>query len=232
MDRSRYVAPNAFERRFYQGAQRIVEGWNRRYWLTTVHYEEEMPAPPYILAPTHRSNIDTLLVGSITRDPMTYMAKSGVFANPVFAKLARLLGGFPVERDGTDREAVEIAQAALLSGSSLVVFPEGTRRRGAAVENLEEGASYLALKTGVPIIPVGIAGSERAMPVGSSFIYPSLIAIEVGPALFPLSVRTGEIAGARMRRSEITRLTTRLTDELNRLRQQASRERVRMCSTL
>jgi 1-acyl-sn-glycerol-3-phosphate acyltransferase len=232
MDRSRYVAPTAFERRFYQGAQRIVEGWNRRYWLTTVHYEEPMPSPPYILAPTHRSNIDTLLVGSITRDPMTYMAKAGVFANPVFAKLVRLLGGFPVDRDGTDRDAVEVAQAALLAGSSLVVFPEGTRRRGMVVEKLEEGASYLALKAGVPIVPVGIAGSEMAMPVGSSLIYPSLIAVEVGPPLSPLSVRTGNISGGRMRRSEITRLTSQLTDELNRLRAQADAERLRLRSTL
>lgn len=100
------------------------------------------------------------------------------------------------------------------------------------VEKLEEGASYLALKAGVPIVPVGIAGSEMAMPVGSSFIYPSLIAIEVGPPLFPLSVRTGDISGGRMRRSEITRLTSQLTDELNRLRAQADAERLRMRSTL
>lgn len=232
MDRTRYIAPSAFERRFYQGAQRTVEGWNRHFWLATVHYETPMPQPPYILAPTHRSNIDTLLVGSITRDPMTYMAKSGVFVNPIFAKLLRLLGGFPVDRDGTDRDAVEIAQAALLSGSSLVVFPEGTRRRGAKVENLEEGASYLALKAMVPIVPVGISGSEQAMPVGARFIYPAPIAIEVGASLMPLSVRSGNVSAARVRRSEITRLTEQLQSELNRLRTQAEHERVRLRSTL
>ncbi|WP_298211637.1 lysophospholipid acyltransferase family protein [Ferrimicrobium sp.] len=232
MDRSRYVAPSTFERRFYQGAQRIVETWNRRYWLTTVHYENPMPKPPYILAPTHRSNIDTLLVGSITRDPMTYMAKSGVFSHPVLAKLLRLLGGFPVDRDGTDRDAVEIAQAALLAGSSLVVFPEGTRRRGAMVEDLEEGAAYLALKAMVPIVPVGIAGSERAMPVGATFVYPAPIAIEVGPALMPLSARSSSLVGSRVRRSEITRLTLQLMAELNRLRAQAEHERGRLRSTL
>jgi len=232
MDRSRYIAPSTFERRFYQGAQRIVEGFNARYWMTTVHYEETMPPPPYILAPTHRSNIDTLLVGSVTGDPMTYMAKSGVFANPVLARLLRLLGGFPVDRDGTDRDAVEIAQAALASGSSLVVFPEGTRRRGMLVTDLEEGASYLALKARVPIVPVGIYGSELAMPIGAKGLYPAPIAIEVGRAVFPLSVRQGELTTTRTRRSEITRLTLLITDELNRLRAQAKRQRTLLLRTL
>ncbi|WP_298447697.1 1-acyl-sn-glycerol-3-phosphate acyltransferase [Ferrimicrobium sp.] len=232
MDQSRYVAPTNFERWFYKGAQRLVEAFNRYTWLTTVHYEEAMPPPPYLLAPTHRSNIDTLLVGSVTRDPMTYMAKSGLFVNPAIAQLLRLLGGFPVDRGGTDRGAVEVAQAALVAGSSLVVFPEGTRRRGSVVEDLEEGVAYLALKAQVPIVPVGIAGSERAMPIGAKLIYPGAIAIEVGRAIYPLSVRTGEVAGGRTRRSEISRLTDILTNELNRLRNEAQHQRVMLLQTL
>jgi len=222
--RSRYLAPSAFEVGFYRFAQRVVEAFNARYWSVSVRYEAPMPARPFILAPTHRSNIDTVLVGSITREPMTYMAKSGVFVNPLVGRFLRLLGGFPVDREATDREAVELATEALRAGAGLVVFPEGTRRRGPRVAEIEEGASYLALKAGVPIVPAGIAGSDEAMPIGSARLRRVPIAIVVGVPIWPSVVRE-EPGGSRVRRSEIRALTTILEGELDRLLAVARRDR-------
>ncbi len=219
MSEDAYTEPTRFERGFYHGAQLIVKGFNRAFWQASVNYEEQLPLPPYILSPTHRSNIDTLLVGSITGDRMTYMAKSGIFVNPAVTRFLRLLGGFPVDRGATDRRAVEIAQGALESGSSLVVYPEGTRRRGGRVAAIEEGAAFLALRAGVPIVPVGIAGTDRAMPKGVPMIFPVPVAIEVGRAVYPGSVR--EAATARVKRSEIRTLTDILEGELNRLMERA-----------
>jgi len=224
VSRSRYVAPSAFEVGFYRFAQRVVEGFNRRYWSVAVRYEAPMPARPFILAPTHRSNIDTLLVGSITREPMTYMAKSGVFTNPVVARFLRLLGGFPVHREATDREAVELATEALRAGAGLVVFPEGTRRRGPRVAEIEEGASYLALKAQVPIVPAGIAGSDEAMQIGSARLRRVSISIVVGAPIWPNVVRQ-EPGGTRVRRSDIRALTQVIEGELDRLLAAARRDR-------
>ena len=57
-------------------------------------------------------------------------------------------------------------------GEPLVLFPEGERKCGPIVQPLFDGAAYIAVKAGVPIVPVGIGGSERAMPKGAKFIYP------------------------------------------------------------
>jgi 1-acyl-sn-glycerol-3-phosphate acyltransferase len=73
------------------------------------------------------------------------------------------LGGFPVARDGTDRKAVRDSMAMLQSGEKLAVFPEGTRQNGPKIQPLQPGAAYLALRAGVPIVPIGIAGSEEIL---------------------------------------------------------------------
>ena len=60
----------------------------------------------------------------------------------------------------------------LEAGEPLVLFPEGERKSGPIVQPLFDGATYVAVKAGVPIVPVGIGGSERAMPKGAKFIFP------------------------------------------------------------
>ncbi len=217
---------SAVQRGFYRFAREVVRGWNRALFAVEVGFEAALPPPPYLLAPTHRSNLDTPLIGSITGDPMAYMAKAGVMEAPLFGSLLRLLGGFAVHRDATDRDAVELALGALASGTSLVVFPEGTRRRGPRVVDIEEGAAYLALRADVPLVPAAIAGSERAMPPGAPFILPAPVAIEVGAPLWPGEART--LWGRRVRRSDVAHLSARLEDELNRLlvKARASRRRI------
>ncbi|MHB8191292.1 MAG: lysophospholipid acyltransferase family protein [Ferrimicrobium sp.] len=231
MSQDRYMPPTVFARRFYSGARQIVAGWNRLYWSVVIEFREPLPPPPYILSPTHRSNIDTLIIGSITSDPMTYMAKSGVFINPAVSRILRLLGGFPVNRDATDRDAVMIASGALESGSSLVVYPEGTRRMGPAVSRIEEGASYLSLRNGVPIVPVGIAGSDLAMAKGSSLVWPTPIAVVVGRPRYPGETRIlgeGQSVARRVARSEIRRSSEILRLELEGLLEAARSNRARL----
>ncbi|MEY4251507.1 MAG: hypothetical protein RL691_388, partial [Actinomycetota bacterium] len=66
------------------------------------------------------------------------------------------LGAFPVTRGSADREALKRCIAVLEAGEPLVLFPEGTRQSGPIVQPLFDGAAYVAVKAGVPIIPVGI----------------------------------------------------------------------------
>ncbi len=71
-----------------------------------------------------------------------------------------------------DREALRTCEEALREGEPVVLFPEGTRQSGPAVQPLFEGASFVAARAGVPIVPVGIGGSEWAMPKGKKRILP------------------------------------------------------------
>ena len=70
----------------------------------------------------------------------------------------------PCEPVRADREALQRCQAVLTGGEPLVMFPEGTRRSGTEGQELKDGVAYLALRAGCPVVPVGIGGSECAMP--------------------------------------------------------------------
>ena len=100
----------------------------------------------------------------MTRGAIRFMGKAEVFKIPVLGAFFTALGGFPVARDGTDRKArARLDGDAARRASRLAVFPEGTRQHGPKIQPLQPGAAYLALRAGVPIVPVGIAGSEEIL---------------------------------------------------------------------
>ena len=99
----------------------------------------------------------------LSRRPLRYMGKASLFRIPVAGAFFRKLGGFEVARDGTDRKALRDSIAMLQAGEVLLVYPEGTRQHGPKIQPLQPGAAYLALRAGVPIVPVGIAGSEEIL---------------------------------------------------------------------
>lgn len=162
---------------------------------------------PYILAPTHRSYLDWLIVARVTRRRLRYIVKAEVWRSKAVGRLIEALGAFPVNRSGADREALERCQAVLEQGEPLVMFPEGTRRSGPTVGELREGVAYLALRTGAPIIPVGLSGTEEAMPRGSSLPRPRHVDIVIGAPIRPPAREGGE--GARK-----ARVSRRATAEL------------------
>src|ERR1700690_1752399 len=150
--------------RFYRWARPIVAGIPRRLWRARVSGEENVPkSGGYILAPSHRSMMDIPFSAGVTPRRLRFMDKASLFSVPVLGTLFRWLGGFPVARDGTDRKAVRESVEMLQAGEVLLVDPEGTRQHGPKIQPLQPGAAYLALRAGVPIIPVGIAGSEEIL---------------------------------------------------------------------
>jgi 1-acyl-sn-glycerol-3-phosphate acyltransferase len=98
-----------------------------------------------------------------------------------------------------------------------VLFPEGTRKEGTAVEPLHDGAAFIAARTGATIVPVGIAGSERAMPVGAKLPRLARIQIVVGA---PIAPPTSE---GRVSRSQINEKTEELRRELEAVYAEARR---------
>src|SRR5262249_19814649 len=124
---------------------------------------EKMPAGGFVLAPSHRSMMDIPFIAWTTPRRIRYMGKAPLFRIPVLGWLFTLLGGFPVERDGNDRKALRETIAMLEAGDVVLVYPEGSRQHGPKIAPLQPGAAYLALRAGVPIVPVGIAGSEEIL---------------------------------------------------------------------
>ena len=88
-----------------------------------------------------------------------------------------------MHRGSPDREALTALIRIVDAGEPLVIFPEGTRQSGQLVQELFDGPAYVQARTGVPIVPVGIGGSEAAMPKGAKFIRPRKIVLKIGEPL-------------------------------------------------
>jgi 1-acyl-sn-glycerol-3-phosphate acyltransferase len=144
---------------------------------------------------------------------MRFVGKESMWRFRWSAWLFDGMGGFPVHRSGADRQALRLCEAALRYGDPVVIFPEGTRKTGPAVTDLFEGAAFLATRTGAPIIPVGIGGSARAMPLGARYLRPGKVTVIVGRPLRP----PPRPAGGRGVRRQVHELTDELQAELQRL---------------
>jgi 1-acyl-sn-glycerol-3-phosphate acyltransferase len=190
----------------------VLLGFFRPYTRLSVEGTERVPSSgAFVLAPVHRSFADFALVAAVTRRPMRFMAKDSLWDNRVLAALLNRLGAFPVHRGTVDRQALRRSVEVLEGGEPLVIFPEGTRRSGPVVEDLFEGAAYVAARAGVPLVPVGIGGSERMMQKGKKLPRPTRVHIVVGdPILVPTE-------GGRSARSAVHRLTMELQKQLQSL---------------
>ncbi len=118
---------------------------------------------PLIVVANHLSNADPPLVaGWLTPAlgrQMHILAKEALFVGPVGA-LLRGLGATPVRSGGSDIEAFRVAQAVLQRGEVLCIFPEGTRSRTGMMGEARPGVAMLAIRLGVPVLPVGISGTD------------------------------------------------------------------------
>lgn len=201
-------------RLWYDFVRGIVACFCRLYWRAGIEGTEHVPSTgPFILAPVHRSNVDTPLVCALTSRRLRYMGKDSMWKYRWSAWFFDNLGGFPVHRGEPDRQALRTCEQVLSCGEPLVVFPEGTRQTGPLVEHVFDGVAYLALKTGAPIVPVGIGGSEGAMPKHARFIKPVKIHLLVGE---PLTV-SAPAPGERVPRRAVKELTEELTKVLQAL---------------
>jgi 1-acyl-sn-glycerol-3-phosphate acyltransferase len=180
-------------------------------WRAKVVGRENLPQTvPYILAPVHRSYVDTLLAAYVTNRRLRFMAKEEVFAKAWSARLFGSLGGFPVRRGTPDREALLMCERALAGGEPVVLFPEGTRREGPEVQPLFAGPAFVALRANVPIVPVGIGGSDRSMPLGAKWVRPTRVSLVIGKPIWP----PPRSEAGRVPRRVVTELTERLRAEL------------------
>jgi len=145
-----------------------------------VRGRQRVPKGTFILAPSHRATLDIPFAATVTRRRMRFMAKRELWHGKFWSWIFDELGAVPVDRDGGDRAALRVTEAALLEGEPVVVFPEGTRREGPELGPLFSGAAYLALKQGVPIVPVGIGGSEEIIVRRRGIRWFSRVCVVVG----------------------------------------------------
>ena len=199
---------------FYGVIRALLLGACRLWFRVSAKGREHVPAEgAFILAPVHRSNLDFALVLICTKRRMRYLAKDTLWKGEGFwAKVFTALGGIPVARGTADREALRTCIEVLEAGEPLVMFPEGTRQHGPVVQELFDGPAFVQSRTGVPIVPVGIGGSEGAMPKGSKIPKPRKITVVIGPAM-----ELGVHEGSKAKRAAIHARTEELHREVQSL---------------
>ena len=203
---------------FYQFARGIVLSLFKVVFRVRVVGKERVPKTgAYIVAPSHRSILDIPFAAFITGRTVRFLAKDDLFSTPFGERLFDALGAVKVERGTADRGALRVLEQVLDEGSPVAVFPEGTRRSGPEIAELYAGAAYLAIKLGVPIVPVGIGGSEHILPKGKLFPRIHRVAVSVGRPILPI------VPDGRSRRAAATKLTQELHDELQRCFDDAER---------
>ena len=189
------------------------------YWRLEVIGTERVPRTgAFVVAPVHRSNLDFLLAGLAMKRPVRYMAKSSIFLGGVIDRFLNTMGAFPVVRDTADFSAIRTCEELLAAGEPVVVFPEGRRKSGDEVLDLFDGPAFVAARQRVPIVPVGIGGSDKAMPIGKKWILPHKVVIVIGEPIYPDVPIEG-----RVPRSAVTKLTEQLRGEVQNVYDTARR---------
>ena len=139
------------------------------YFPFTAYHTERIPRQGgFILASNHISNLDPVLLGIASVRRMNFMAKVELFKGALGYFLTKL-GAFPVKRGESDFSAMREALRRLKEGQALLIFVEGTRRIGNEPTKAQAGVGFLAMKAGVPIVPVYVQGTNKVMAPGTKF---------------------------------------------------------------
>jgi 1-acyl-sn-glycerol-3-phosphate acyltransferase len=192
----------------------FVCGIPKLLWRVRLVGKEHLPTTGgFVLAPSHRSMMDIPFAAGVTTRRVRFMGKASLFTIPGLRTIFLALGGFPVERDGTDRKAVRDSMKMLQGGEPLCIYPEGTRQRGPKIQPLQPGAAYLSLRAGVPIVPIAIAGAEEILRTKRDPI-PRFgrVTIVVGEPIVPEPRAAGAVP-----RDQVDALTAKLADALQTL---------------
>ncbi|MFC2011338.1 lysophospholipid acyltransferase family protein [Chloroflexota bacterium] len=152
---------------FYYVARLIVRTWLRLFTRWQVRGRENTPSQgPLLVVANHLNLADVPLLGVSFDRKVIFMAKKELFHFRLIGHFIGILGAFPVHRGQLDREALRQAERVLAEGLALVMFPEATRSKNTQLQPAFHGSALIALRSGAPILPIGITGTERIKGIG------------------------------------------------------------------
>jgi 1-acyl-sn-glycerol-3-phosphate acyltransferase len=200
--------PEREERVQYQVSRVLAGPLLRLFAQTEVIGAEHIPASGgAILASNHLSVVDSIYLPLMVERPVTFAAKSEYFTGTRLRDRAvgaylRATNQLSVDRTGARaaQDMLEAALALLRQGELFGIYPEGTRSPDGRLYRGRTGIGWLALYSGVPVIPVAMVGTQRVLPPGRRIPRPSRIQIRIGEPM-TFQAYAGQTAGARQRRA-------------------------------
>jgi len=128
-----------------------------------------LPSPPFVLAANHYSHFDPPAIGAVLGTPVRYLAVDELFgASRIFDTVLTGFGAIPVSRTRLPISTIRVALARLDAGEVVGVFPEGRRVPHWGSLEPRRGAAWLAVRTGVPLVPVAVLGTGRVFGMDNS----------------------------------------------------------------
>jgi 1-acyl-sn-glycerol-3-phosphate acyltransferase len=175
-------------------------------WLAGSRLEIRRGAPPpsgpVIFASNHESVLDIWVLFVVVQRSFRFIAKQELFRMPVFGWYMRIGGHIPVDRSNHQRAVASLARAGdtVRAGTSIVVFPEGTRSRTGRIQPFKKGPFVVAKQAGVPIVPIAISGSGAVTPSKHIEVHPAPIRVAVGDPVDPSGFPSKEALLEEVRR--------------------------------
>lgn len=155
--------------------------WVSRVKITVSGAEKLDPDRSYIYMPNHQSNADIpLLLGRLPVQ-FRWLAKAELFKIPIFGRAMRGVGYISIDRSNRKSAFESLARAArtIRNGTSVLIFPEGTRSRDGRILPFKKGGFVLSVDSGVPIVPIIIRGTRDIIPKGHFLIRPAPVTMEI-----------------------------------------------------
>lgn len=149
---------------------------------------------PLLVVANHQSFLDPVSIGLAIPRRLVYLARKGLFRNPLFRWLIRSLNAVPIDQDGVGKEGIRTILEQLALDQPVLIFPEGERSATGTMNPLKPGVHLLIKRAHAPIVPVGIAGAYdawprwRPYPILAPIFWPAnagTIAVSIGQPLDP-----------------------------------------------
>ena len=144
--------------------------------------EHLVPGSSYVIVANHLSFMDIPVILAYLPVEIRFLAKRSLFKAPFIGYHLRRAGHLPVEREDVRASLKTMADAAQMirsRGISVLIFPEGGRSPH-AMREFREGAAYIAIKAGAPVVPVGLDGTRQILPMGSIHVEPGEVVLRIG----------------------------------------------------
>jgi 1-acyl-sn-glycerol-3-phosphate acyltransferase len=156
--------------------------------------ENLVPGQNYVFAANHRSNFDIYVLLAFLPGIFAFVAKKSLFQIPIFGQALNSLGCVPVDRDNRQQaiRSLNDAAARLREGKSMIIFPEGTRGTTPELLPFKKGVFVMAMKAGLPVVPVAVNGTRFIQPRGSIRVRPGAVQVVIHPPIFPENFRRKE----------------------------------------
>jgi 1-acyl-sn-glycerol-3-phosphate acyltransferase len=205
----------------YWGLKAILWPVSRLLFRWRIEGREHVPSSgPAVIAANHQSFCDSLFLPLAMRRRVTFLAKAEYFEAKRTAWFFRAVGQIPIQRQGGDASARALATArgVLQDGNLIALYPEGTRSIDGKVHRGRTGVARLALECGVPVIPVGISGTDRIQPRGSRWFRPfHSVRVSFGPPMAFESPALVDTETGRTSNELLRSFTDQLMTEIARL---------------